>query len=123
MRMSSSSIVLKFISLLFITTEAQSVSDYIVVANELYIHQLSLDGSREQTLVSGLGFAVAIDYDFRLYKNTVTVFHAWMLSFNFECRRRYLYWTDRSRRTIMRSNLDGTNVGTILFQGLIQPGT
>ena len=40
-------------------------SDYIVVANQLHLHQLSLDGNRVKTLVSGLGFAVAVDFDFR----------------------------------------------------------
>ena len=45
--------------------ETQQASDYIVVANQIYLHQLSLDGNQIRTVVSGLSFAVAVDFDFR----------------------------------------------------------
>ena len=114
-------------------TETQQASEYIVLANELYIHQLSLDGSRTQTLVSGLGFAKAVDYDIRSV-------HAWRLTtvnvilpdsgmtvcitniFTLS-RGGFLFWTDTIGRSIMRSNLDGTDIATVLDQNLIQPGS
>ena len=65
---------LRYTSFILATTETQPVSDYIVVANELYIHQLSLDGSREKTLISGLGFSVALDYDFRSIRLNFVLF-------------------------------------------------
>ncbi len=37
-------------------------------------------------------------------------------------RRNHMYWTDVSRRLLMRSNLDGSQVTTLLSIGLRQPG-
>ena len=38
------------------------------------------------------------------------------------CRQGYLFWTDTTQRSIMRSNLDGSNVAVLLDQGVMQPG-
>lgn len=75
---------------------------YLVVANELYLHRISLDGSRTNAAVSGLDYAVAVDYNFRNHS---------------------LYWTDSTRRAIMTSQFDGNRIGTLLNDGLNQPGT
>ena len=100
----------------------QQASDYILVANRLYLHQLSLDGNRVQTLVSGLSFAVAVDFDFRfsdIFNNKYLI----SLCLLNNGRQGYLFWTDTTQRSIMRSNLDGSNIAILLDQGLMQPGT
>ena len=39
---------------------------YLVMSNQIYIHQLSLDGSKVQTIISqGLPDTRAIDFDYR----------------------------------------------------------
>lgn len=76
-------------------------SGYLIVANHLYIHHISLDGSRTKVAVSGLDYAVAVDYLFR--NNTV-------------------YWTDNRRRAILQSTFDGLKKTTVLHHGLSQPG-
>ena len=37
-------------------------------------------------------------------------------------RQNYLYWTDATKKSIMRSNLDGNNIADILGQTLQEPG-
>ncbi len=51
---------------LFIDTSEQG---YIIVTNGDKIHQVSLDGSRNQILISNLSHAVGIDYDYRYEYN------------------------------------------------------
>ena len=51
--------------------------------------------------VSGLKYAVAVDFHFRSSS---------------------LYWTDSSRRAIMKSTLDGAKLNILLDHGLTQPG-
>lgn len=51
--------------------------------------------------VSGLKYAVAVDFHFR--SNS-------------------LYWTDSSQRAIMNSTLDGAKLNIVLDHGLSQPG-
>ena len=80
---------------------AQGVSGYLIVANRLYIHHISLDGSRTNVAVSGLKYAVAVDFHFR---------------------NNSLFWTDSSRRAIMKSTLDGAKLSMVLDHGLTQPG-
>ena len=49
---------------------AQSASPYILLANERFIHQLSLDGSRLRTIVSEPNQAIfMLDYHIRCNKN------------------------------------------------------
>lgn len=79
----------------------EGVSGYLIAANRLYIHHISLDGSRMNVAVSGLKYAVAVDFHFRTNS---------------------LYWTDSSRRAIMKSTLDGTKLNILLDHGLTQPG-
>ena len=45
-----------------------------------------------------------------------------LILYGYSYRQNYLFWTDTTQRSIMRSNLDGTNVATVLDQGLTQPG-
>ena len=73
-----------------------------MVANSLFLHKISLDGHRINVAVSGLDDAVAVDYDFR---------------------NNSFYWTDLTRGAIMTSTLDGGHIGTLLDDGLSQPGT
>ena len=48
---------------------AQSASPYILLANERFIHQLSLDGSRLRTIVSEPNQAIfTLDYHIRCNK-------------------------------------------------------
>ena len=100
-----------------------------MVANQLHLHQLSLDGNRVKTLVSGLGFAVAVDFDFRFdiakyYNNIMSVIVKFLIITIIFCcyRQGYLYWTDKIRHSIMRSNLDGSNVALLFNQSVMQPG-
>jgi hypothetical protein len=71
------------------------------VANRLYVHHISLDGSRINVAVSGLKYAVAVDFHFRTHS---------------------LYWTDSSQRAITKSTLDGAILNIVLDHGLTQPG-
>ena len=79
------------------------VSGYLIVANRLFLHHISLDGSRSKVAVGGLGNANGVDFYFR---------------------NNSLYWTDSdsSQRAIMKSTLDGLKKNTILSRGLTQPG-
>ena len=74
---------------------------YLLVADRLYIHRISLDGSRARVVAGGLNFAVAVDFHFR---------------------NNSLYWTESSHGMIMRSSLDGLKRSTVLDHGLSQPG-
>ena len=71
------------------------------MANQLYLHHISLDGSRTKVAVSDLDYAVAVDYLFR---------------------NGSVYWTDYRNRSIMTSTLDGLKKSTLLDHGLTQPG-
>ena len=84
-----------------ILATSMGVSGYLIVANRLYIHHISLDGSRTNVAISGLKYAVAIDFHFR--SNS-------------------LYFTDSSQQAIMRSTLDGAQISRVLDHGLTQPG-
>ena len=76
-------------------------SGYLVVANRLYLHHISLDGSRSRVVVSGLSSATGVDFEFR--DNS-------------------LYWTDSSRQAIMKSTIEGLKKHTLLDRGLTRPG-
>ena len=76
-------------------------SGYIIVANHLYLHHISLDGSRTKVAVSGLDYAVALDYHFS---------------------NSSVYWSDYMSRSIMKASLDGLKKSTLLDHGLTQPG-
>ncbi len=39
------------------------------------------------------------------------------------CRQRFLYWTDNMAGKIMRANLDGSGVSTVIEEGLMEPGS
>lgn len=78
-----------------------ATSGYLVVANRLYLHHISFDGSRSSVVVGGLGYAIAVDFHFR---------------------NNSLYWTDSSHRAIMKSSLDGHKRTTVLDHGLTEPG-
>ena len=78
-----------------------SVSGYLLVANRLYLHQISLDGSRSKVVKGGLGNAIAVDFHFR---------------------RSSLYWADSNQRAIMTSSLDGLKISTVMDGALTQPG-
>ena len=84
-----------------ILATSMGVSGYLIVANRLYIHHISLDGSRMNVAVSGLKYAVAVDFHFR---------------------SNALYWSDSSQQAIMKSTLDGANINRVLDHGLNQPG-
>lgn len=77
-------------------------SGYLVVANRLYLHQISLDGSRLDVVVGGLSYVVAVDFHFR---------------------NNSLFWVDSGRRAIMKSTLDGLKQSIVLDHGLTKPGT
>ena len=72
-----------------------------MVANRLYVHQISFDGSRSDVAVSDLSYAIAVDFHFR---------------------NDSLYWIDSGRRAIMKSSLGGLKRSTILEHGLTEPG-
>lgn len=77
-------------------------SGYLVVANRLYLHQISLDGSRSDVVVGGHSYVVAVDFHFR---------------------NNSLFWIDSSRRAVMKSTLDGLKRSVVLDHGLTNPGT
>ena len=61
--------------------EARQTTDYLIVANDLYVHQLSFDGTRVKTLVSGLRSARAVDFDIRYIHSTVR----YCINLNYAC--------------------------------------
>lgn len=71
------------------------------MANRLYLHHISLDGSRSKVAVGGLSRATGVDFHFR--NNSV-------------------YWSDSSQRAIMKSTLEGLKKNIVLDHGLSQPG-
>ena len=71
------------------------------MANRLYLHHISPDGSRSKVAVSGLGNVNDVDFHFR---------------------NNSLYWTDSSQRAIMKSTLEGLKKNTVLNHGMTQPG-
>lgn len=71
------------------------------MANHLYLHHISLDGSRSKVAVGGLSHATGVDFHFR--NNSV-------------------YWSDSSQRAIMKSTLEGLKENVVLDSGLSQPG-
>lgn len=76
-------------------------SGYLLVANRLYLHRISLDGTRKRVVAGGLDFAISVDYHFR---------------------NNSLYWIDSSRRVIMKSSLDGLKRSIVFDHGLTEPG-
>ena len=80
---------------------APVVSGYLIFANRLYLNQLSVDGTRTKVVVGGQDDAIDIDT---------------------HVRNDFLFWIDSRRRVILKSSLDGLKRGTVLDQGLSQPG-
>ncbi len=66
---------------------------FYTVTNDGFIRSIDLDGSNQQTVVSGVGNAQGMDYDPFCDK---------------------IYWTEFDTGTIKRASGDGTNVETIL---------
>lgn len=88
--------------ILFLESSSSTISGYFIVANRLYLHHISLDGSRSKVAVSGsLSCASAVD---------------------FHLRNNSLYWSDSSQQAIMRSTLKGLKKRIVLDRGLNQPG-
>lgn len=88
--------------ILFLASSSSTISGYFIVANRLYLHHISLDGSRSKVAVSG-GLSHASAVDFHLRNNS-------------------LYWSDSSQHAIMKSTLEGLKKRTVLDRGLSQPG-
>ena len=42
-----------------------ATTGYLVIGNRLYVHQLSLDGTRAQAIISGQTFASIVDFHFQ----------------------------------------------------------
>ena len=80
---------------------ASETSGYLVVANRLYLHQISFDGTRTSVVVGGLRYAKDVDFHFR---------------------NNSLYWIDSRRRAIMRSTLEGMKRSIVFDHGLNSPG-
>ena len=92
----------KFNALFLIMIDTSPLtSGYLVVANRLYLHRISFDGSRTNVVVGGLSYAITVDYHFR---------------------NNSLYWIDSGKQAIMKSTLDGLKRATVLDHGLNQPG-
>ena len=87
--------------LILASSSSSTISGYFIVANRLYLHHISLDGSRSKVAVSGLSHALGVDFHFR---------------------NNSLYWCDSSQHAIMESTLEGLKKNVILDYGLNQPG-
>ena len=87
--------------LILASASRSTISGYFIVANHLYLHHISLDGSRSKVAISGLSRASGVDFHFR---------------------NNSLYWSDSSQDTIMKSTLEGLKKNVVLNHGLSQPG-
>ena len=71
------------------------------MANRLYLHHISLDGSRSKVAIGGLSRASGVDYHFT---------------------NSSLYWSDSTEHAILKSTLEGMKKNLVLGSGLNQPG-
>ena len=111
-------IILYIICKIMFIRIVSTISDALVVATSNLIHQISLDGRRVKTLVSGLQLAIAVDFHYRY----ILLLQSAMLTLPTNLRWGYLFWTDVIEGSISRANLDGS-MRTTLLEGLESPGT
>ena len=113
------------IALLILATSQMEFGPYILLANWRFIHQLSLDGSQERTIVSDpFGNIYAMDYRYRsmMMAPHIGTLYICMVSC-LQYRLGQLYWHDVNDGKLMRSNLDGSQPSAILNEPPCYIGT
>ena len=110
------SIIIKLLNVIL----CLATNGYLIIGNQADIKTANLDGSNLHTLTNSPTNAIGVDFDFR-YENIINN----LLFINNYIRKNYLFWADYGILSndigIKRSQLDGSDVSTLVSVDLITP--
>ena len=85
---------------ILMTVGCSDVEPWLIFSNRYYIRKLSIDAADYDIITQNLHNVVALDYDLS---------------------QQHLYFIDARQQKLLRMNMNGTGIETVLYQGLRTP--